>query len=87
MPDHPSPSSPEADTTTADIAFLEELLRPRFAATQAQRDSLARARADAVQAAVLSNTEIMPERIFLTERDSGKAAAAGAAARMELTLQ
>jgi hypothetical protein len=30
--------------------------------------------------------EIMPERIFLTERQSGKAAAAGAA-RMELTLQ
>jgi hypothetical protein len=38
------------------------------------------------QAAVLSNTEIMPERIFLTERESGKAVTAGAA-RMELTLQ
>jgi Domain of Unknown Function (DUF748) len=86
MPSYPSPSSPEADTTTADIAFLEEALRPRFAATQAQRTSLARARADAVQAALLSNTEIIPERIFLTERESGKAAAGGAA-RMELTLQ
>jgi uncharacterized protein involved in outer membrane biogenesis len=86
MPAYPSPSSPEADTTTADIAFLEEALRPKFAATQAQRTSLARARADAVQAALLSNTEIIPERIFLTERESGRAAAAGAA-RMELTLQ
>jgi hypothetical protein len=47
---------------------------------------LARARADAVQAAVLGNMEIMPERVFLTERESGKGAAAGAA-RMELTLQ
>jgi hypothetical protein len=86
MPGYPSPESPEADGTTANIAFLEEALRPRFAATQAERDSLARARADAVQTAVLSNTEIMPERVFLTERESGKAAAAGAA-RMELTLQ
>ena len=36
--------------------------------------------------AVPMNTEIMPERVFLTERQSGKAEAAGAA-RMELTLQ
>jgi hypothetical protein len=86
MPEYPGPSSPEADTTNADIAFLEQALRPRFMATQAERNSLARARADAVQAAVLSNTQIMPERIFLSERESGKAAAAGAA-RMELSLQ
>jgi uncharacterized protein involved in outer membrane biogenesis len=86
MYNYPSPASLDTDATAANIAVLEEALRPQFAATQAQRDSLARARADAVQGAVLSNMEIMPERIFLTERQSGKAAAAGAA-RMELTLQ
>jgi hypothetical protein len=68
--------------TSANIAFLEQALRQRFAATQAQRDGLARARAEAVQAAVLSNTEIIPERVFLTERQSGKGAP-----RMELSLQ
>jgi hypothetical protein len=47
MPGYPSPSSPEADTTTANIAFLKEALRPRFVATQAERGSLGRARADA----------------------------------------
>jgi uncharacterized protein involved in outer membrane biogenesis len=86
MPDYPMPASPDADNTDANITFLEEALQPRFAATQQQRDSLARARADAVQAAVLSNTEIMPERVFLTERKSEKSGAANAA-RMELTLQ
>jgi hypothetical protein len=86
MYNYASPASLETDMTASNIASIEEALRPRFAATQAQRDLLARARADAVQAAVLSNMEIMPERIFLTERESGKAAAAGAA-RMELTLQ
>ncbi len=84
--EYPTPASLQTDATTANIASLEEALRPRFAATQAERDLLARARADAVQAAVLNNMEIIPERIFLTERESGKAAAAGAA-RMELTLQ
>jgi len=44
------------------------------------------ARADAVQAAVLGNPEIVPERVFLTERQSGKDSAAGSA-RMELSLQ
>ena len=86
MPDYPMPASPDADNTDAEIAFLEEVLRPRYAATQQQRDSLAHARADAVQAAVLSNTEIMPERVFLTERKSEKSGAANAA-RMELTLR
>ncbi|HXJ00297.1 MAG TPA: DUF748 domain-containing protein [Micropepsaceae bacterium] len=85
-PSLPVPAAPEADSTPAGIAFLETELRPRFSATQAQRDLLARARADAVQAAVLSNTDINSERVFLSERTSGKDSAADAA-RMELDLQ
>jgi hypothetical protein len=38
-----------------------------------------------VQAAIVANSAITPERVFLTERDSGKAMPT--AARMELTLQ
>jgi hypothetical protein len=86
MPEYPMTESPNADPTATEVAFLEEALRPRFVATQAHRDGLARARADAVQAAVLGNSEIVPERVFLTERQSGKDSAAGVA-RMELSLQ
>jgi hypothetical protein len=86
MPAYPMPASADTDMTGGDIAFLEDALMPRFPATQTQRDALARARADAVQAAVLSNTEIMPERVFLTERRSDKSPV-GDNARMELTLQ
>jgi hypothetical protein len=50
------------------------------------RSKAQRSRACPGQAAVLGNTEIMPERVFLTERQSGKGAAEGAA-RMELSLQ
>jgi hypothetical protein len=86
MPEYPMPESPEADPTAADVVFLEGTLRPRFAPSQAQRDLLTRARADAVQAAVLGNPDIAPERVFLSERQSGKNGADGAV-RMELSLQ
>jgi hypothetical protein len=86
MPAYPMPASADTDMTGSDIAFLEDALKPRFSATQTQKDALARARADAVQAAVLSNTEIMPERVFLTERRSDKSPGSDGA-RMELTLQ
>ncbi len=36
--------------------WLEQQLLPRFEPNRAQRDALARARADAVQAAVLTNS-------------------------------
>ncbi len=84
-PTYPMPASPEADTTTANIAFLQGELRPRFNATQSQRENLARERADAVRAAVLADGTVTPEQVFLTARPA-KASADGAA-RMELDLQ
>jgi hypothetical protein len=46
---------------------------------------IARARADAVQSAILGGSSVMPAQIFLTERASNKAS--NNSARMELTLQ
>jgi Domain of Unknown Function (DUF748) len=80
----PGPS--EADAVVPHVAFLEKELRPRFNPTSDQRTQLARSRADVVQAAVLANTEIAPERLFLTERSSGKTAVPGTV-RMEFSLE
>ena len=60
-----------ADPTLQQIAWLESQLQPRYAATPEQRAALARARADAVQAAVLGGGQVAPERVFLAERRSG----------------
>lgn len=84
-PVYPAPTAPDADVIAANIAFLEAALGPKFAPGAAQRIQLSRARADAVQAAVLDGTGVSPERVFLTERESGKTAVPGTA-RMELKL-
>ena len=75
MPGYPSPESPEADGTTANIAFLAEALRPRFAATQTRRD---RSPAPAPMRCKRPSEqhEIMPERVSHRTR-IGKTAAAG----------
>jgi hypothetical protein len=85
-PVFPPAGSPEADTAGPHIAFLEKELQSRFTPTADQRVQLARSRADVVQAAILANTEISPERVFLTERDSGKTAVPGNV-RMEFRLE
>jgi uncharacterized protein involved in outer membrane biogenesis len=85
-PVYPSESAAGGDVVTSNIAFLEKTLRPRFSPTPDRRGQLARARADIVQAAVLANSEIVPERVFLTERESGKTSVPGAV-RMEFRLE
>jgi hypothetical protein len=85
-PVFPPAGSPEADAVGPHVAFLEKELRPRFTPTPDQRVQLARSRADVVQAAVLANTDISPERVFLTERQSGKTAVPGTV-RMEFRLE
>jgi hypothetical protein len=85
-PVFPSAGSAEADAVGPHLAFLEKELRPRFNPTTDQRIQLARSRADVVQAAVLANTEITPERVFLTERQSGKTTVPGTV-RMEFSLE
>jgi hypothetical protein len=84
-PAYPVSENP-ADIVNANITFLEQALRPKYTPAPAAREALARARADAVQAAVLTGSEIMPDRVFLVARPSAKAAEGGGA-RMELALQ
>jgi uncharacterized protein involved in outer membrane biogenesis len=84
-PAFPPPEPTDSDIDALHGAWLEQQLLPKFAATQAQRDALARSRAEAVQAAILANQTVAPERLFLTERPSGDATAG--AVRMELKLQ
>jgi len=85
-PVFPPAGSPEADTVGPHIAFLEKELQSRLTPTADQRVQLARSRADVVQAAILANTEISPERVFLADRDSGKTAVPGNV-RMEFRLE
>jgi len=53
---------------------------------EAQLEQLARSRADAVQSAVLDNSQVEPERVFLSERESGKMAVLSTSC-MELRLE
>jgi hypothetical protein len=85
-PVFPAPATPDADVVGINTKFLEDALQPKFAATPAARDQLARERADAVQSALLENTQVNPERVFLTERESGKSPVPDTV-RMELRLE
>jgi hypothetical protein len=74
------------DPAAQQIAWLSAQLKPRYVVTPEQRAALARARADAVQAAVLAGGQVQPERVFLSERASG-AGGAPDTVRMELKLR
>jgi hypothetical protein len=69
----------------ARIAWLQQELLVRFRPTHVQRDALGLARAKAAQAALLTGQELPPERVFLTERESGGGADVNV--RMEMKLQ
>jgi hypothetical protein len=85
-PTFPPVSDPKADVTAAHLAYLESSLKPLFAISAADRDALTRARADAVQATLLANTEVSPERIYLTAR-SNETKSPDGVSRMELKLE
>ncbi|MFI4866543.1 MAG: DUF748 domain-containing protein [Steroidobacterales bacterium] len=76
---------PGQDASAARVAWLEQELLPQFKPTGDQRQALGRARAEAAQAALLANQELPPERVFLTERESG--GGADGQVRMEMKLQ
>ena len=80
----PDKSDPNA-TLAAHSAWLEQQLLPQFQPAPDQRAALGKARAQAVQSALLSNKELQPERVFLTERESS--AVENGQARMELKLE
>ena len=84
-PVYPPPGPADSDPDAAHAAWLQQQLLPKFAATQEQREALERSRAEAVQAAILANPGVAPERSFLTERASG--AGLPGTVRMELKLQ
>ena len=79
------PAGASQDADAAHIAWLEQELLQQFKPTRDQRESLGRARADAVQAALLANQGLPPERVFLTDRESG--GGQDGQVRMELKLQ
>jgi len=79
------PPTAAQDSETARIAWLEQELLTQFKPNRDQRDGLGRARAEAAQAALLTNQELAPERVFLTERESG--GGADGQVRMEMKLQ
>jgi len=60
-------------------------MRQRVVVTDTEFFALAKARADAVQTALLTDTAVDPARVFLTAPAEGKAGEAGVV--MELALQ
>jgi len=76
---------PEATDPAARIALLEDGLRQRVPVSDAEFFALAKARAEAVQTVLLTDTGIDPGRVFLTAPAEGKVAEAGVV--MELALQ
>jgi hypothetical protein len=72
-------------TPAAHVSWLEQQLLPQFQPNPDQRNALGRARAGAAQNALLANKELLPERVFLTERESG--GGPDGQVRMELKLQ
>lgn len=83
-------SAPPAGSSAATdgdprASWLEQQLLEKFLPNGAQRDALGRARADAMQAAIIAAGQLSPERIFLTNRLSG--GGSEGMSRMELQLQ
>lgn len=84
--DAPLPEPPpEATDPEARIRLLEDSLRQRVAVTDTEFFALAKARAEAVQTALLTDTGVDPARVFLTAPAEGKVGEAGVV--MELALQ
>jgi hypothetical protein len=79
-----NPNDPNA-TPAGHISWLEQQLLTAFKPTSDQRDVLAKARADGVQSALLSNKDLQPERVFLTDRASN--GGENGQVRMELKLE
>ena len=84
-PEYPPETQGGADPDADKLAWLQQQLLPQFAPSQADRDALGQARAEAVQSAVLANTELKSDRVFLVNQVSG--GGIDGKVRMELKLQ
>jgi len=83
--DAAKPGAAVQDADAARSAWLQQQLLTQFKPTPDQREALGRARAEAAEAALLTGQELPPERVFLTERESG--GGADGKVRMEMKLQ
>jgi hypothetical protein len=79
-----NPNDPNA-TPAAHTQWLEQQLLPQFKPGPEDLNALGKARAEAVQSALLTNKDLQPERVFLTERTSN--GTEDGLAHMELKLQ
>ena len=84
-PEYPPETAGGADPEADKLAWLQQQLLPQFSPSQADRDALGMARAQAVQSAVLANAEVKPDRVFLVNQVSG--GGADGKVRMELKLE
>ena len=78
-------SDPQYPPDADKLAWLQQQLLPQFAPSQADRDALGLARAQAVQSSVLANAELKSERVFLVNQVSG--GGLDGKVRMELKLE
>jgi hypothetical protein len=85
-PEYPAPPEGQEQTPAAQIGWLEEALLAELRPDAAALDELARRRARAVQEALLTNTGLNPERVFITNELSGSGNQSGAV-RMEMKLE
>ena len=93
-PKIPDPPAPPEGTSRADaralrdtaaLAYLQKEARSRLAATDADLDALAAARATTIQHALLTETGLAPARVFITK--NGKVSPKDGKVRFEMTLQ
>jgi hypothetical protein len=85
-PEYAAPPEGQEQTPAAQIAWLEEALLAELRPDAAALDDLARRRARAVQDALLANTGLSPERVFITNEVGGIRNDSGAV-RMEMKLE
>jgi len=84
-PDYPPETKGGADPDADKLAWLQQQLLPQFAPSQAERDALGLARAQAVLSAVLANADLKSDRVFLVNQVSG--GGRDGKVRMELKLE
>lgn len=79
-------ASASTDEVRLKIEYLDKALMAHLSPDEATLEQLAKSRAQAVQAAILKNTEIAPERIYITSRRATQTTESGDV-RMELRLE
>lgn len=85
VPEFSASKDKKTDVITPEVAALEKQLLPMFAPADEERYDLAAQRADVVEAALLSNSELSAERVFKINSDFTNKSST--AVRLELKLE